>query len=195
MFSCLLHISEVIFTKIGEKNQIHLTLYLHTFQPKSIFYAQWMVQTPHTPTLLSTSARRKQTSKLNWLQETSIKTNIINTKVSELYLTQHYEYLLESTQWCKDRTSDPNTVFAFRWSNHLDLHATWSKSSYFFTHSVCNSREHGRSTTEHNISIQIYSKFSRIKPSIPTFKILLYLILGNVMIRQIMQYLWEIDKP
>ena len=64
-------------------------------------------------------------------------------------------YLLESAERSQDRATNPDTVLSLGWSNHLDLHAAWGQSSDFLAHSVSNAREHGRTTTEDYVSIQV----------------------------------------
>lgn len=64
-------------------------------------------------------------------------------------------YLLECAEGCQDGSSDPDTVLPLRRSNHLDLHAARSQGSDLLAHPVSNSREHGGTTTEDDVAIQI----------------------------------------
>jgi hypothetical protein len=66
-------------------------------------------------------------------------------------------HLLEGRERSQDRSSNPYRVFSLRWSNDLDFHGGWSQSSQLLLHSVSNSREHSRSSREHNISVEILS--------------------------------------
>jgi hypothetical protein len=64
-------------------------------------------------------------------------------------------YLLESAERSQDRPPNPDTVLALRWSNHLNFHAAGRKSSDLLAHTVSNAREHCRTTTEHDVAIQV----------------------------------------
>ena len=64
-------------------------------------------------------------------------------------------YLLECAERCKDGATDPDTVLSLRRSNHFDLHAARCQGSDFLAHPVSYTREHGGSTTEDDVSIQV----------------------------------------
>jgi len=62
---------------------------------------------------------------------------------------------LECGEGSKDGTSDPDRVFSFWWSNDLDLHGGWSKSSDFLLHSVGNTWVHGGTSGKDVVGIKI----------------------------------------
>jgi hypothetical protein len=62
---------------------------------------------------------------------------------------------LECGEGSKDGTSDPDRVFSLWWSNDLDLHGGWSKSSDFLLHSVGNTWVHGGTSGEDVVSVQV----------------------------------------
>jgi hypothetical protein len=66
-------------------------------------------------------------------------------------------HLLEGGERSQDRSSDPDRVLALRGSNDLDLHGRGSEGSQLFLHSVSNSREHGGSSRENDVSVEILS--------------------------------------
>merc|ERR1711882_19354 len=66
-------------------------------------------------------------------------------------------HLLEGGERGQDRSSNPDRVFSLRGGNDLDLHGGRSKSGQFLLHSVSNTREHGSSSGEDNISVEIFS--------------------------------------
>ena len=65
-------------------------------------------------------------------------------------------HLLEVWVGSQDGATNPDRVPPFWWSNHLDFHLRWRKSSDLFFHSVDKTREHGRTTRQHGVSIQIF---------------------------------------
>jgi len=66
-------------------------------------------------------------------------------------------HLLEGGQRGQDRSSDPDRVFSLRWGNDLNLHCGWGKGSQFLLHSVSNTGEHGRTTRQDDVSVQVLS--------------------------------------
>jgi len=62
---------------------------------------------------------------------------------------------LEGGEGSKDGTSDPDGVFSLWWSNDLDLHGGWSKSSDFLLHSVGNTWVHGGTSGKDVVSVKI----------------------------------------
>ena len=47
-------------------------------------------------------------------------------------------HLLESGQWCQDRSSNPYWVFPFGRSNDLNFHGRWGQGGDFFLHTIWN---------------------------------------------------------
>jgi len=66
-------------------------------------------------------------------------------------------YLLECAQGCKDRSSNPDTVLPLWRGNDLDLHAAWRERGDLLAHAVGDAREHGGSTTEDDVAVQVLS--------------------------------------
>jgi hypothetical protein len=64
-------------------------------------------------------------------------------------------HLLEGGERGQDGATDPDGVFALRGSNDLDLHGGRSKSSEFLLHAVSNTGEHGGTTGEDDVSVEI----------------------------------------
>ena len=64
-------------------------------------------------------------------------------------------HLLEGGQRGQDGTTDPDGVFPLGWSNDLDLHGAGSQSSDFLLHTVSNTREHGGTSGEDSVGVQI----------------------------------------
>ena len=64
-------------------------------------------------------------------------------------------HLLEGGERGQDGTTNPDRVLALRGSNDLDLHGRRSKSSQLLLHTVSNTGEHGGSTRQHNVAVQV----------------------------------------
>merc|ERR1712098_443245 len=64
-------------------------------------------------------------------------------------------HLLEGGEGSQDGSSDPDGVLPLRGSNDLDLHGGWSQGGDLLLHSVGNTREHGGSTGEHGVGVQV----------------------------------------
>jgi len=64
-------------------------------------------------------------------------------------------HLLEGGERGKDGSTNPDRVLSLWGSNDLDLHGGRSKSSQFLLHAVSNSREHGVSSRQDNVSVQV----------------------------------------
>ena len=64
-------------------------------------------------------------------------------------------HLLESGERGQDGATNPDRVLPLRGSNDLDLHGGGSKSSQLLLHTVSNTGEHGGSTRQHNVAVQI----------------------------------------
>ena len=64
-------------------------------------------------------------------------------------------HLLEGGERGQDGTTDPDRVLALGGSNDLDLHGGRSKSSQLLLHTVGNTGEHGGSTRQHNVAVQV----------------------------------------
>ena len=64
-------------------------------------------------------------------------------------------HLLEGGQRRQDRTSDPDGVFALRWSDDLDLHRGRGQRCDFFLHAVSDAWVHGGTTRQHGVGVQV----------------------------------------
>jgi len=64
---------------------------------------------------------------------------------------------LEGREGSKDRTSDPDRVLSFWWSNDLDLHGGWGKSSDFLLHTISNTRVHSGTAGEDVVGVEVLS--------------------------------------
>ena len=64
-------------------------------------------------------------------------------------------HLLEGGERGQDRPTDPDRVLPLRGSDDLDLHGGGSKSSQLLLHTVSDTREHGGSTRQDNVAIQV----------------------------------------
>ena len=64
-------------------------------------------------------------------------------------------HLLKGGEGGQDGTTDPDRVLALWGSNDLDLHGRGSQSSDFLLHSVSNTGEHGSSTRQDSVGIEI----------------------------------------
>merc|ERR1719474_2227429 len=64
-------------------------------------------------------------------------------------------HLLEGRQGSQDRSSDPDRVFSLWWCDDLDLHGRWCQRGDFLLHTVGNTGEHGRTTGEYRVGVQV----------------------------------------
>ena len=64
-------------------------------------------------------------------------------------------HLLEGGQRRQDGTTDPHGVLTLRRSDDLDLHGARSQSGQLLGHTLTNAREHGGTTGQHNVGVQI----------------------------------------
>ena len=64
-------------------------------------------------------------------------------------------HLLEGGEGGQDRTTDPNGVLPLRGSDDLDLHGGRSKGGQLLLHAVGDTGEHGGSTRQDNVAIQV----------------------------------------
>ncbi len=64
-------------------------------------------------------------------------------------------HLLEGRQRGQDGASDPDGVFALRRGNDLDLHGGRSQGSDFLGHALGNATEHGGTTRQHGVGVQV----------------------------------------
>jgi len=64
-------------------------------------------------------------------------------------------HLLEGGQRGQDGAANPDGVLAFWWGNDLDLHRRWSQCRDFLLHAVSNAGEHGRTTRQDSVGIEI----------------------------------------
>jgi len=66
-------------------------------------------------------------------------------------------HLLEGGQRGQDGASDPDGVFPLWWSDDLDLHGWWGEGDDFFLHTVGNTREHGGTTGQDSVGVQVFT--------------------------------------
>ena len=64
-------------------------------------------------------------------------------------------HLLEGGERGQDGTTDPDGVLPLRGSNDLDLHGGRGKSSQLLLHAVSDTGEHGGSTRQDNVAVQV----------------------------------------
>ena len=64
-------------------------------------------------------------------------------------------HLWEGSKGSKDGTTDPNSVFTLWWGDNLDLHCGWSEGSDFLLHTFGNTFEHGGTSGENDVGIEI----------------------------------------
>merc|ERR1719354_37289 len=64
-------------------------------------------------------------------------------------------HLLEGGERSQDGSSDPDRVFPLGRSDDLDLHGGGSKSGDLLLHPVSNTEEHGGTSREDGVSVQI----------------------------------------
>jgi hypothetical protein len=64
-------------------------------------------------------------------------------------------HLLEGGQGCQDGATDPDGVLSLRRSNNLDLHGRRSQGGQFLGHALSNAREHGGTTGQHDVGVQV----------------------------------------
>ena len=64
-------------------------------------------------------------------------------------------HLLEGGEGGQDRATNPDRVFTFWGSNDLDLHGRRSKGGELLGHALSNAREHGGSTRQHDVGVQV----------------------------------------
>merc|ERR1719318_1431043 len=62
-------------------------------------------------------------------------------------------HLLEGGKGSQDGSSDPDRVFPLWWSD--DLHSGWCKSGDFLLHTVSDTGEHGRTSGENGVGVEI----------------------------------------
>ena len=65
------------------------------------------------------------------------------------------DHLWEGGEGSKDRTTDPNGVLTFFWSDNLDLHGWWGKGDDFLLKTFWKALEHGGTTGENDVSVEI----------------------------------------
>ena len=66
-------------------------------------------------------------------------------------------HLLEGGERCENGASDPDGVFALGWSDDLDLHRGWSEGCDFLLHPVGDAWEHGRTTRQNGVGVEIFT--------------------------------------
>ena len=64
-------------------------------------------------------------------------------------------HLLEGGQRSQDGATDPYGVFPLWWGNDLDLHGGWGEGGDFLLHSVGNTGEHGGSSGQDGVGVQV----------------------------------------
>ena len=78
-----------------------------------------------------------------------------NTRTRLVILLLGTPQVLEGAQGGQDRTTDPYGVFSLGGSDDLDLHARRRESQELLLHTVGDTGEHGGSTRENNVTVQI----------------------------------------
>jgi hypothetical protein len=78
--------------------------------------------------------------------------DIIMIKYTNLLANPH---LLEGGKRCKNGTTDPDRVLAFRRSNNLDLHGAWCQGGKFLLHTISDTGVHGGTTRHDDIGVQV----------------------------------------
>mgnify|MGYP005999693551 CR=1 FL=1 len=64
-------------------------------------------------------------------------------------------HLLESGEGSENGSTDPDGVLALRGSDDLDLHGGRGKSNQLLVHALSNTREHGGSSGENDVAVQV----------------------------------------
>ena len=64
-------------------------------------------------------------------------------------------HLLEGGEGGQDRPTDPDGVLPLRGSDDLDLHGGRSKGGQLLLHAVGDTGEHGGSTRQDNVAVQV----------------------------------------
>merc|ERR1719494_15496 len=64
-------------------------------------------------------------------------------------------HLLEGGEGSQDGSSDPDGIFPLWWGNDLNLHGRWGEGRDLFLHTISNSREHGRSSRQDSVGVQV----------------------------------------
>lgn len=83
------------------------------------------------------------------------RTAVNNARAGLVVLLLRAPEVLEGTEGRKDRSTDPDGVFAFGRSDDLDLHARRRKSGQLLLHTVRDTWEHGSTTGEDNVAVEI----------------------------------------
>merc|ERR1719394_750955 len=81
--------------------------------------------------------------------------SVDNSRARFVILLLGDPHLLEGGERSKDGSSDPDRVLSLWWSNNLDLHCRWSKSSDLLLHSVGNSWVHGGASGQDGVGVQV----------------------------------------
>lgn len=66
-----------------------------------------------------------------------------------------YPHLLEGRQTRQNASTDPNGIFPLWRSDYLDLHGSRSQGRYLPLNPIAYAREHGASSREHRIGVQV----------------------------------------
>merc|ERR1712180_73541 len=64
-------------------------------------------------------------------------------------------HLLEGGEGSQDGSSDPDGIFPLWWGNNFDLHGGWGEGRDFLLHTVSDTREHGRTSGQDSVGVQI----------------------------------------
>ena len=78
-----------------------------------------------------------------------------NTRTTLIIFLFRAPQILKGTQRGQNGTTDPNRILALRRRDNLDFHASRRKRSQFLLHAISNTWEHGRSSRQHDVSIEI----------------------------------------
>ena len=64
-------------------------------------------------------------------------------------------HILEGGEGSHYRASKPYRVLALWWGDHLDIHVGWGERNKFPTHTVCKAWEHGGTSREDDVGVQV----------------------------------------
>merc|ERR1711962_695912 len=64
-------------------------------------------------------------------------------------------HLLEGGEGNQDGSSDPDRIFPLWWGNNFNFHGGWGEGRDLLLHTVSDTREHGRTSGQDCVSVQI----------------------------------------